>query len=282
MRRTITSIATLLLVGASGCGTSSTTANSTATTTSAASTATAAESTTAAPATAAAATSTTNVATTSASVTAPAGSVAPTSTEDPRPVDTVAQTLAQAALLQATDFAAPWVQFSPGGDYPTDQQSCSWRPGGAFTLINRGGAQYGPTMQYGTSDAFVSSHSLVMPDAATAAQYVALVNSDEWMKCTIAQLQKYQIDNGSDSTVSVATRDIATLHQNGFESYAEIHFTDTSGNVARTALMSFYVIDRTVIEVSEEYGAIPNADTRTLLDNSYNALVAAYTRVNAI
>jgi hypothetical protein len=210
-------------------------------------------------------------------------SVAPTTVPDTRPVDETAQAIALAGVLAAADFKEPWTQYSAGGETPIDMESCSYRPDGPTSTLARGADQYGPTMQFGDTGAFVSSTASVFPDESQAVAFIAVVNTDEWGTCRAAQLQQYQQDNGGDDiSVKVTSRTADNLGQSGFEAYAEFDFTDGAGNLTRIVTVSFYRLGRTVIGVTTEYGALDDAQTSAFFDDEYNALSAAYTRVNAL
>jgi hypothetical protein len=216
--------------------------------------------------------------------TTPTPSSAPATTApDTRPIDEEATALAVAGTLTADDFPAPWTQFSPGGETQINATSCSYRPDGPTTMIGRGGAQFGPTMQLGETGAFVSSSTAVFPDAATAQAFIAIVNGDDWGTCRAEQLEQTQRDNGFDDIdVEVTSRTNDSLGQSGFESYAEFSLTDAAGELTRVVLISYYRLDRTVIGVVEEYGALTDADSTAFFDGTYNALVAAYARVDLL
>ena len=215
--------------------------------------------------------------------TATSTSTAPTTVPDTRPLDETAQALALAGTLVADDFPEPWTLYSPGGEFPPDPSACSYRPDGPTTRVARGGGQFGPTMQFGDTDSFVSSAASVFADEADAMEFITIVNTDEWGTCRAEQLQQTQLDNGFDDiTVQVTSRTSDTLGQGGFEAYAEFSYTDADGNLTRVVLISYYRIARTVITVIQEYGALSDAESTTFLDDTYNALSAAYDRVNAL
>lgn len=208
--------------------------------------------------------------------------VAPSTTADPRPLNVADQALALAGTLQAGDYSAAWTQYAAGEARSVDPESCAYRPGGALTLITNGGGQAGPTMQLGQTGAFTSSFSLAFPDEAAAIDYISVVNSDAWATCRAQQFQQFQADNGSDSVVTVATRDEPSLHQNGFESYAQFNVSATDGTVQRYILSSFYRLGREVINENEEYAGLSDADFKLYTDANYAALTAAYNRVSAL
>lgn len=138
-------------------------------------------------------------------------------------------------------------------------------------------------MQYGDTDAFVSSAASVFADESDASDFIAIVNTDEWGTCRAEQLQQTQRDNGFDDiTVQVTSRTSETLGQGGFEAYAEFSYTDAAGNLTRAVLISYYRLGRTVISVIQEYGALADAESTAFFDDTYNALSAAYERVNAL
>jgi len=198
-------------------------------------------------------------------------------------VDETAQALALAGTLLATDFPEPWTQYSEGGELTIDPNGCSYEPDGPTTKIPRGGAQFGPTMQFGDTGAFVSSSTFVFPDETTASEFIAIVNTDEWGTCRAGQLQQFQRDNGGDDiSVQVTSRTTDTLGQSGFEAYGEFTFTDAAGDVTRAVLISYYRLGATVIVVNQEYGALDNSQTTAFFDDAYNALSASYQRVDAL
>lgn len=190
--------------------------------------------------------------------------------------------MALAGVLQAGDYSATWTQYAPGEARSVDPESCAYRPGGALTLVTNGGGQAGPTMQLGQTGAFTSSLSLAFPDEAAAIDFISVVNSAEWGTCRAQQFQKFQADNGSDSVVTVATRDEPSLNQNGFESYAQFNVSAADGTVQRFILSSFYRRGREVINENEEYAGLSDADFKTFTDDNYTALIAAYNRVSAL
>ena len=203
-------------------------------------------------------------------------------TVDERPVDPVDQGLASAAVLHAEDLPAPWTVYAAGEAFRATPESCSYRPDGATTRVSNGGAQAGPTMQFGDTGAFVGSFAQAFPDESLASEYIDVINSEEWGACRAAQLQQVQTDAGSDHVVKLVTRDEPTLNENGFESYAQFDVAAPDGTVARIILLSFYRIGRTVITTTVEYAALSDADATTFHSDAYNALVAAYARVNAL
>lgn len=221
--------------------------------------------------------------TTVAGTTPPDSSAPPSTAPDTRPVDEAAQALASSGTLAAADFPAPWTQFSEGGQTQFGTTSCSYRPDGPTTLVGRGGGQYGPTMQFGNTGAFTSSTATAFPDAATAQAFIAIVNSDEWGSCRTEQLVQIQRDQGFDVVeVELTSRANDALGQSGFESYAAFSYTDAAGELTRVVVTSFYRLDQTVITVSQEYGTLSDADATTFFDAGYDALVAAYGRVDAL
>ncbi len=137
-------------------------------------------------------------------------------------------------------------------------------------------------MQLGTTGAFTSSSSIAFPDEAAAVDYVSVVNSDEWATCRAKEFQKFQTDSGSDTVVTLATRDEPSLNQNGFESYAQFNLSGPDGVLQRYVLISLYRLGREVITVNEEYPALSDADFKTFTDENYAALVAAYGRINKL
>jgi hypothetical protein len=206
-----------------------------------------------------------------------------TTVPDTRPLDETAQALAQSGTLVAADFPQPWTQYSAGGEFSPDPTSCAHRPDGPTTRMARGGGQFGPTMQFGGTDAFVSSAASVFADEPDAQEFIAIVNTDEWGTCRAEQLQQTQRDNGLDDiTVQVTSRTTDNLGESGFEAYAEFDYTDADGNLTRVVLFSYYRLGRTVITVIEEYGALTDAESTAFFDDTYNALSAAYERVNAL
>jgi len=147
----------------------------------------------------------------------------------------------------------------------------------------RGAGQFGPTMQFGDTGAFVSSTASVLPDESQAVALIAIINSEEWGRCRAQQLQQFQRDNGHDDiNVQVTSRTNDNLGQQGFEAYAEFSVTDAAGNVTRAVVVSYYRLGRTVIGVTEEYGALDDTQTSAFFGGSYDALSAAYARVNAL
>jgi hypothetical protein len=46
-------------------------------------------------------------------------------------------------------------------------------------------------------------------------------------------------------------------------------------------LVSYYRLGRTVISVVQEYGELSDGESTAFFDDTYNALTAAYERVNA-
>jgi hypothetical protein len=138
-------------------------------------------------------------------------------------------------------------------------------------------------MQFGNTGAFTSSTATAFPDAATAQAFIAIVNSDEWGSCRTEQLVQIQRDQGFDEVeVELTSRANDALGQSGFESYAAFSYTDAAGELTRVVVTSFYRLDQTVITVSQEYGALSDADATTFFDAGYDALVAAYGRVDAL
>lgn len=227
----------------------------------------------------------TTTATTIAPDTTVAESTSTTDTSTPvdsRPIDPEDQALALAGLLQADSFAPPWTVFSEGGPDVVSTESCSYRPDGAVTYLTNGASQTGPTIQLNDTGAFVSSYTVAFPDEAFATEYIGIVNTDDWAPCRAAQLQQFQTDNGYDFTVTVATRESSTLHQNGFDSYAEFDITAPDGSIGRIVTTSFYRIGREVIVVNQEYSSLADADFTKFFDDAYAALVNSYDRVNAL
>ncbi len=241
----------------------------------------AAVSTLAAVSTTVAAVTTTTAPATSVADTVPESKAA-TTTIDPRPIDPEDEALAKAGTLTADAFTAPWTVYQEGGPSPVANDSCSYRPDGAVTMMTNGSAQDGPTMQLGETGAYVYSNSRAFPDESLAMEYVALINTDVWATCYAAQLQKFQTDNGKDYVVTVATRDDSTLNQGGFESYAEFDITAVDGTLDRVVLLSVYRYGREVILETVEYGGLEDADRQKVFDDSYAALLAAYNRVDAL
>ena len=205
----------------------------------------------------------------------------PTTTVDARPINADDQALALAATLHTEDFAAPWTQYSPGVAFSASADSCSYEPDGAITKVANGGLQTGPTEQLGETGAYSSSASLVFPDESVAVEYIDLINSDAWGTCQVGKLQEVQDNAGSTNVVKLATRDDPTLNQNGFESYAEFDVVGTDGTTNRIVLFSYYRIARTVIVTVLDYAGLSEADFTTFQGDAYQALVAAYGRVNA-
>ncbi|MEY2583166.1 MAG: hypothetical protein QOE09_3015 [Ilumatobacteraceae bacterium] len=232
--------------------------------------------------TAAPSTSVTRQTTSSGAIPSAATPDAPSTTADPRPLNVADQTLALAGELQAGDFSTAWTQFAPAEARSVDPEACAYRPGGALTFVTNGGGQAGPTLQLGQTGAFTSSFSLAFPDEAAAIDYISVVNTPEWGTCRTRQFQKFQVDNGSDSVVSVATRDEPSLHQNGFESYAQFNVSAADGTVQRYIISSFYRLGRVVINVNQEYAGLSEADFKTYTDDNYAALIAAYGRINKL
>lgn len=202
---------------------------------------------------------------------------------DTRPVNADAQIRAVAAIVHDDDFSPSWTVYAPAAQVGSiSQESCAYRPGGALTLIDQGGAQAGATMQLGTTGAFVSSYSFVFPDESLAREYIDLVNTDEWAACRGEQMQQFQDNHGIDSAVTLASRDDPKLHQDGFESFTEFELLDLDGHVLRTVVFNLYQVDRTVIGLTLEYGDLGDADEKTYFDESHGALLAAYNRVKAL
>ena len=209
-------------------------------------------------------------------------SVAPTTAPDTRPVDETAQALAQAGTLVAADFPEPWTQYSAGGEFQADPTSCSYRPDGPTTRVAHGGGQFGPTMQFGDTGAYVSSSASVFADEPDAMDFIDIIGTDEWGTCRAEQLQQAQRDSGFDDiTVEVTSRTNEALGQSGLEGYAEFSYTDAAGNLTRVVLVSYYRLGRTVISVVQEYGELSDGESTAFFDDTYNALTAAYERVNA-
>jgi hypothetical protein len=224
----------------------------------------------------------TQPATTVPETTAAVTSVVPTTVPDTRPVDEAAQALALAGTLVATDFPEPWTQYSPGGEFQADPTSCSYRPDGPTTRIPHGGGQFGPTMQFGDTTAYVSSSASVFPAETDASEFIDIIATEEWGTCRAEQLQQAQRDAGFDDiTVAVTSRTNDVLGQNGLEGYGEFSFTDADGNLTRVVLISYYRLGRTVISVVQEYGELSDTESTAFFDDAYNALTAAYGRVNA-
>jgi len=218
-----------------------------------------------------------------APVTPDIADTAPTEPPDTRPINTDDQTRAVAGMMHEDDFKSPWTVYAPSAQVARiSEDSCAFRPNGAVTQINRGGAQAGATLQLGTTGAFVSSYVFVFPTEALAKEYIDLINSDEWAECRRAEMQQFQDDHGIDSAVTLASRDDPSLHQSGFESYTLYTIADSSGKIRRNVTFSLYQIDRTVIGFTQEYGQLSDADSKTYFDDSYAALLAAYNRVKAL
>lgn len=211
-----------------------------------------------------------------------ASETSPSTTADPRPVNAQDEAVALAAVLHPEDFPAPWVVYAPGKSFSPSSDSCTYRPDGAVTLVSNGGAQVGPLMQLGDTGAFVHSVGVAFPDESLAREYIGVVNTDVWGLCFTGQLQKVQTDAGGTDVVKLVTRAEPTLNQNGFESYAEFDITAPDGTVHRVVLSRFYRIGRTVIATVVEYASLSDADSTKFNDDEYNALVAAYARVNAL
>lgn len=209
-------------------------------------------------------------------------SSAPSTTVDDRPVNAADEALALAATLHAEDFPAGWAAYSPGEAFRIAPDSCSYRDGGAVTQVSNGGAQAGPTMQLGETGAFAASVAQVFPDESLAIEHIGVVNTEAWGVCRAGQLQQVQADAGSDNLVTVVTRDNPDLNQGGFESYAQFALSSPDGTLNRVILFSFYRIGRTVILQTLEYGGLSDAEFATFNTDSYNALSAAYNRVNAL
>lgn len=207
---------------------------------------------------------------------------APTTTLDPRPIDPEDEALAVAATQQAASFAAPWTVFSEPTKAPVSTESCSYRPDGALTLLANGASQGGPTMQLGDTGAFVGSGGLAFPDETLAMEYIGVLNTDDWAACRVEKLQKFQQDNDSASVVELATRESASLNQDGFESYAEFHVKSSDGTLERVVMQSYYRLGRTVISQIIEYGALSDSDLDQLVNDAYIALSDSYDRVNAL
>ena len=205
----------------------------------------------------------------------------PTTTVDPRPINADDQALALAATLHTEDFPAPWTQYSPGVAFSASADSCSYEPDGAITKVANGGLQTGPTEQLGATGAYSSSGSLVFPDESVAIDYIALINSDAWATCQVGKLQEIQDNAGSTNVVKLVTRAEPTLNKNGFESYAEFDVVGTDGVTNRIVLFSYYRIARTVIVTVLDYAGLSEADFTTFQGDAYQALLAAYGRVNA-
>jgi hypothetical protein len=205
----------------------------------------------------------------------------PTTTVDTRPINADDQALALAATLHTEDFATPWTQYSPGVAFSASADSCSYEPAGAITKVANGGLQTGPTEQLGDTGAYSSSASLVFPDESVSVAYIALINSEAWGTCQVGKLQEIQDNAGSTNVVKLATRTEPTLNQNGFESYAEFDVVGTDGATNRIVLFSYYRIARTVIVTVLDYSGLSQDDFTKFQNDAYQALLAAYGRVNA-
>ncbi len=207
---------------------------------------------------------------------------AATTTLDPRPIDPEDQALALAATLQAASFGEPWKVYSEAAAATVTTDSCAYRPDGAITLLTNGAAQSGPTMQLGDAGGYVSSSGAAFPDESLAMEYIGVLNTDDWAACRVAELQKFQTNNGSTSVVELATRETPTLNQSGFESYAEFDLKSAEGELQEVLLQSTYRLGRAVISQIVELGALSDSDATKVQDDAYTALSDAYDRVYAL
>ena len=55
-----------------------------------------------------------------------------------------------------------------------------------------------------------------------------------------------------------------------------------AGNLTRVVVISYYRLGRTVLSVVQEYGELSESESTAFFDDTYNALTAAYERVNGL
>ncbi len=210
---------------------------------------------------------------------------ATTSTVDPRPIDETALQLANLANFHEEDFGEGWSAYSPSGPSGqslTDSTACGWYDGGPLSRLTHGAAQDGPTMQLRDVSAFVTSRVFVFPEEIGAIEFAGIANSEGYADCLRTNLENNYNRNSTDHfTVAVATRTDPNLGTGGFEAYVQLSTTNAAGEVLASAVVSVYRVQRVVIIVFEEEGALELADHDALFAASYQALVASYGRVSA-
>lgn len=200
-------------------------------------------------------------------------------TADTRPVETRDETLAATAVLGEDNFRDGWTLYAAGARAKIDPASCAYEADGAITETANGALQLGPTMELDAAGAYVSSYAAVFPDADTATSYINLIDTDEWATCKLQELQTFQASSRSGLTVTLATRDDPALGEAGFESYAQFALATSTDELRRVALYSYYRLDRVVLIVSQEYGALATAQFDQMRDDTQLALIAAYDRI---
>ena len=136
-------------------------------------------------------------------------------------------------------------------------------------------------MQATDQPGYVSSRVFVFPTEEQAIAWVEIAKGDAWAECHVDQLQEFQDDNDAEVTMSLATREIETLGESGFEAYAEISGENTDGDLVYQVTKSVYRLGRTVVITTVENGGMGD-QSQMLGDGEFAALSAAYERVNAL
>lgn len=146
---------------------------------------------------------TTTSAATSAAPELPTPSPVPT---NPR-ADAATLSLAENAVLLATDFDDAWTLHTEGKTLSAPVDDCAYVEGGALSRLGDGAYQAGPTMQFGTEIAYITSRAAVFPDEAAAMEFTGVLSSDAWGACQTEDLNDFQAANETGLTATLDTRE---------------------------------------------------------------------------
>ena len=207
-----------------------------------------------------------------------------TTTVAPRaPADEATKALAQAGTLQLADFGEGWSEYAAGGTWTPTDESCGYRAaGGPEDDLLDGSVLNGPTVQLGDVPGYASSRTYVFPTEADAIAWVEISKSDEWAQCKQEGAQEFQDGNETGLTVSLTTREIESLGENGFESYAQFDGKNADDETEISQRMYIYRVGRTVVVETDELAHIDDADFQKYVAGTNAAINAAYERINAL
>ena len=217
-------------------------------------------------------TTTTSTTTTSTTTTAPP--------KPRKPANKASIDLATAAALRQSDVGEGWSVASKGGPRVLTEQSCSYREKGPEAALGAGAAQDGPVLQLGDEDAYLSSTSYAFDSAQKAVQWIETVRTSQWSDCTLERLAA-EHDPGGDLDLSLDSRQIEHLGEQGFEAFAQFYGRDEDGTITLVINVMHYRLGKVVLENTLVRDAALDTADWSAVDTAHGTAVAnAWARLN--